>query len=474
MLTAVSVLGLVMLVVPGSAPVSGPRVDVWLTTTSDADGRVVDKGLEPQPSTRFGESDPAAGQLIEVDQGTTYQEFEGGGASFTDTAAWLMRGSGALDEADRDKVMEKLFDRREGIGLGFLRNPMGASDLARYAYSYDRTCCDLSDFSMDKDADVMALTKQAASINPGITVKAVPWSSPAWMKDNNDIEHRGWLRHEYYDEYAQYFVKYIQAYAKAGVDIDYVSPQNEPGCCYGTDYPSMNWNADALRAFTKDHLWPAFRKAGIDTKTLVFDWNWKNFPEMGAEQLADAELVDDPLFGGIAWHGYAGDPSTQSEVHKQYPGVKSFNTENSGGGWVDDQQREDMLNLIDYTRNWGRSWVKWSLAMDQNNGPTSGGCGTCTGLITVHNGGKRHGQVDYTVEYYTMGHLTKFVEPGAVRVASTDGAVRNVAWRNPDGSTALIAYNDTDKPRTIRIKADGHYASYRLPARASATFTWGG
>jgi glucosylceramidase len=88
-----------------------------------------------------------------------------------------------------------------------------------------------------------------------------------------------------------------------------------------------------------------------------------------------------------------------------------------------------MENLIDYTRNWGQSWVKWSLAVDQDMGPHNGGCGTCTGLITVHNGDSRSGQVDYTIEYYTMGQLTKFVKPGATRIASTDNStVRNVAW----------------------------------------------
>ncbi len=134
-----------------------------------------------------------------------------------------------------------------------------------------------------------------------------------------------------------------------------------------------------------------------------------------------------------------------------------------------------MHNLIDYTRNWGSSWVKWSLAVDQNGGPHYGGCGTCTGLVTVHNGDGQHGTVDYTVEYYTMGHLTKFVRPGARRIASTASAtVPNVAWKNPDGSKALIAYNDTAGTRTADINWGGEHVTYDLPAGASATFTWSG
>ena len=158
----------------------------------------------------------------------------------------------------------------------------------------------------------------------------------------------------------------------------------------------------------------------------------------------DTAIRNDSLFGGIAWHGYGGDVSEQTTVHNQFPSVHAFDTEHSGGTWIANQQNEDMNNIISYTRNWGNSVTKWSLAVDQNMGPHNGGCGTCTGLITVHNGDSRSGQVDYTVEYYDMGQLTKFVKPGAFRIDSTANAnVPNVAWKNPDGSKALVAYNGT-------------------------------
>jgi glucosylceramidase len=150
-------------------------------------------------------------------------------------------------------------------------------------------------------------------------------------------------------------------------------------------------------------------------------------------------------------------------------------TEHSGGDWIANQQTEDMLNLVDYTRNWDRSWVKWSLALDQNKGPHNGGCSTCTGLITVHNGDARHGQVDYTIEYYTMGHLTKFVKPGAYRIDSTaNGSVPNVAWKNPDGSKAFIAYNNTGGTQNVKVNWGNQSFTYPLPTKTSATFTWGG
>src|SRR6185436_13869965 len=177
-----------------------------------------------------------------------------------------------------------------------------------------------------------------------------------------------------------------------------------------------------------------------------------SYAGFGAPTVQDAAIRNDTLFGGIAWHGYSGDVSMQTTVHNQFPGVDAFDTEHSGGTWIVDQQREDMLNIIQYTRNWGRSMVKWSLAVDQNMGPHNGGCGTCTGLITVHNGDGRSGQVDYTIEYYSMGQLAKFVRPGATRIDTNDNAsVRNVAWRNPDGSKALIAYNTTGSTQNVRV-----------------------
>ncbi|WP_199441472.1 lectin [Umezawaea beigongshangensis] len=456
-----------------SATAAGESVDVHLTTTSDPGGRVVTRGLQKQTPVTFTAGNGTGGQTITVDENTTYQQFEGGGASFTDTAAWLMNSSGALSAATREDTVRKLFDPVNGIGLSFNRNVIGSSDLARGNFSYDDTCCDVGDFTIAHDlADVLPLTKRAKELNPELTVMASPWSAPGWMKDNGRLD-QGWLQAQYYGQYGQYLAKYVQAYQSRGVPIDYVSVQNEPGCCPG--YPSMHWNTDGLIYFTKNALWPAFRSAGITTKTLVMDWNFDAYDTWAKPQLQDPAIVNDPLFGGIAWHGYGGDVATQTRAHDEFPNVKSYDTEHSGGTWISDQQAEDMNNIIDYTRNWGRTVTKWSLAVDQNRGPHNGGCGTCTGLITVHNGDSRHGQVDYTVEYYTMGHLTKFVRKNAHRVASTDNAaVRNVAWKNPDGSKALIAHNTTGGTQNVRVNWGSSSFSYDLPAKTSATFTWRG
>ncbi|MGW0133826.1 ricin-type beta-trefoil lectin domain protein [Streptomyces sp. NPDC003299] len=460
------------------AQAAGEPVTAWLTTTDDSGGRHVVRGLEPQAPFAFQSGTGGSGENITVDENTRYQTFTGAGASFTDTAAWLLNSSGALSASTRDATMRKLFSPTEGIGLSFLRNPMGASDLARYGYTYDdvpsgQTDPALSRFSIAHDlADVVPLTRQALQLNPSLTVMASPWTAPAWMKDSGQLN-GGWLKAEDYGAYAGYFVKYLQAYRDQGIPVSYVTAQNEPTCCSG--YPSMSWNASGLAYFTKNELLPKLQSAGLATKVLAHDWNWDTYDAYAAQTVDDAAIRSHPNFGGVAWHGYGGDVTKQTAVHNQYPQLDAFATEHSGGTWIANQQREDLLNIIDYTRNWAKSVTKWSLAVDQNMGPHNGGCGTCTGLVTVHNGDARSGQVDYTVEYYDMGHLTKFVRPGAQRIASTAStAVPNVAWRNPDGSKALIAYNDAATPRTVTINWGGQHATYSLPGKTSATFTWSG
>ncbi|WP_433431433.1 ricin-type beta-trefoil lectin domain protein [Nonomuraea sp. CA-141351] len=472
---------LLALAVPVPAHAANEPVNVWLTTTSDSGGRVVTRGLQQQTPIAFGPAGGTANQTISVNEGATYQQFEGGGASITDTTAYLLRG-GPVTAATRDAVMRKLFSPTDGIGLSFVRNPIGASDLSRPGMvSLDDTCCDLNDFGANGyDTNVRLLTVQARQLNPALRIMAVPWSAPGWMKDNGRMDQMGWLKWEYYSMYAQYFVKYLQSYQAAGVPVDYLSVQNEPNCCQASNptamnYPGMSWNASGLIELTKNFVYPAFRAAGINTKVLVHDWNYGDYGQIGGPILADSALRGDPLFGGIAWHGYFGDPAVGTQVHGQYPSVPQFSTEHSGGTWITNQHNEDMADIVNYTRNWSRSVVKWSLGVNQGMGPHNGGCGTCTGLITVQEGGSRAGQVDYTIEYYTTGHLTKFVKPGAYRIDSTaNGTVQNVAWRNPDGSKALIAHNGGTSAQSVRVNWGNQSFVYTLPARTTATFTWSG
>ncbi len=462
------------------AHAANETVNIWLTTTNDSAGRNVTRGLQQQSPVSFSSGTGSSANTITVNENTKYQQFVGAGASMTDTAAYLLGSSNSISSSTKDQVMSNLFDPNSGIGLDFLRNPMGASDLARGNYSYDdmpagQTDPNLSNFSISHDqTDILPLTKQAEQLNPNLKLMIVPWSAPAWMKSDDNFTSHSYLQSQYYAAYAQYFVKTIQAYQNQGVHVDYVSEQNEPGCCDGSTYPTMNWNANGLDYFGATDLLPALHSAGLSAKVLALDWNWSSYAGYGQQEVDDATVRNDPNFGGVAWHGYdEGSAGEQTTVHNQYPNIGQFDTEHSGGTWIADQQNEDMNNIIDYTRNWGQSVVKWSLGVDQNMGPHNGGCGTCTGLITVHDDGS--GQVDYTVEYYDMGQLTKFVKPGAYRIDSNETSnVQDVAWINPDGSKAVVAYNGTGSDQQTTVNWGNESFTYDLPAATSATFTWSG
>jgi glucosylceramidase len=188
--------------------------------------------------------------------------------------------------------------------------------------------------------------------------------------------------------------------------------------------------------------------------------------------LKDDAIRTSPYVGGVAWHGYGGDVSIQSSIHDKY-GVDAFLTERSGHGNNSRQQKSDFEMMVGEIRNWGKAIVKWPVATDEDYGPHHGGCGGCDGLIMIHTDDAYKGQVDYRVEYYDMGHLTKFVRKGAYRIDSTaDANVLNVAFKNPDGSLVLIAYNDTDSPQPFRVRWRGQSFDYTLPVNTSATFLW--
>jgi len=480
----ISLLGC-MLTSPTPALMADVPVNVWMTTAA-SDGLTVIKGLEPQANVTFVTDVPNGNQFIQVDENVTYQSMEGFGASMTDSAGWLLNSSGLLTQTARNTVMTKLFDPVNGIGVSFLRNPMGASDIARTLYTYDDNAADASNsslpnFSIAHDlVDVAPLTAQAKTLNPNLKVMGTPWSPPAWMKSNNSLI-RGSLLSQYYPHFATYFVKYIQAYAAQGIPINYISMQNEPNCCTthpAMAYPGMDMTSTDAITILKNYLLPALASNNLTTKVLLHDFNWGDSAWV-EPLLQDSTIRNSSQVAGVAWHGYwpvnPSDYAEQTTIHDAYPPQQTFFTERSGGTWITNQIKQDFEDMVGVTRNWSKNFVKWSLALDQNHGPHYNGCGTCTALVTIHNGDAVSGQVDYTIEYYTMGHLSKFVIPGAVRIDSTDNtSVWNVAFKNSDGSKVLIAFNDTTASQTFKVLWGGQSFNYTLPSYAGVTFTWTG
>jgi glucosylceramidase len=470
-------------VATGTYSLLGPAVSLVLSTNDET------QLMAAQPSVNFnlGSTADAGTDTVVVDAKQTYQSIDGFGASFTDSAAWLLMT--VEPSSSLSGTLNDLFTRNgNGIGLSFMRIPIGASDIALSVYSFDdmpvgQTDPTLANFSITHDqAYILPLIQQAKALNPNLKLMANPWSPPGWMKDPASMSPvsmlGGTLLMTSANEaaFANYLVKYIQAYQAAGVPIDYITVQNEP-LNITTSYPSMGMSDSVQLALLQNYVLPALAANNISTKVFVYDHNWDtpSYPQTVLSGLTAQQLTQ---VAGTAWHGYGGAPGAQQLLQNQFPALGNWETEHSGGAWISDQFTSDMLEITQVLRNSGKAYVKWSLALNQNLGPNLtqnaglGGCNTCTPIVTVNS---QTGAVTKDIEFYTLGHYSKYVLPGAVRVYSSNTpAIASVAFVNPDSSMALIAYNSSPSSQTFQVQWGTESFSYTLPATAAATFTWTG
>ncbi len=414
---------------------------------------------------------------IDIDQMVTFQKMDGFGASLTDSSAYLIYN--ALTEQERQALMKDLFDPNTGIGLSYLRQPMGSSDFRLTDYTYDdvaagQTDYELKKFSIARDqAYIIPLLQEALAINPNIKIMGSPWSSPAWMKDSEQLFYGRLINSDQiYDTYAEYFIRYIQAYAAEGLVIDAVTLQNEPHY-EPYSYPGMQMEPpDQVRLAIR--LGQKLFSNNIGTKILIWDHNWDN-PGYPITVLDDPEA--NPYIAGTAFHGYGGDVSAQLDVVAAHPDKDIYFTECSGGDWApsfgDNLMWDTSTLIIKAVRYYAKTVVKWNLALDENHGPKiPGGCNNCRGVVTIN---QFTGQVTREVEYYSLGQAAKFVTPGARRIASTEQPglnIENVAFVNPDGSIVVIVLNPNTFRQNVELKWKGQSFIYGLPSRSVTTFKW--
>ena len=456
-----------------AASSAGSRVHVWLTTAN------LRTHLAQQNDVQFSTGNATDVITMSVNENKTYQQIDGFGASLTDGSAWLI--SHKMSKSQRDDLMEKLFSPVKGIGLDFLRQPMGASDLTTPAsgeYSYDNMPKGQSDpklthFSIAHDeAYITPLLKQALQVNPALKIIATPWSPPGWMKSTDSME-GGTLNASAYAPYANYFVKFIQAYRAQGIPIYAVTVQNEP-LYVPVGYPGMSFPVDQEANFIANYLAPAFAANHITTKILGYDHNW-DAPSYPTTLLSSAST--NAALAGTAWHCYAGAVEVQTQLHNAHPSKDTYETECSGGQWEKNNGLPGTANLlIGATRNWSKSIVRWGLALDPNGEPnlgTGAACSQCRGVVTIN---QSNGRVTYNGDYYGLGQASKFLAPGAYRIDSSAGSngVSDVAFKNRNGSKVLVVYNAAVSRQQFGVQWGGQRFSYALPAGAVATFVWSG
>jgi glucosylceramidase len=448
---------------------AGNGVHVWMTSASGA------KLLSREPDARLVATAPPVGTTITVDDATQYQEMVGFGAAMTDASAWLIETK--MSATQRDGLMQELFGRNPGIGLSFMRLTIGASDFSMHDYSFDdmpagQTDPTLSHFSIDSNRPYfLPAVKQAYAINPQLKIMASPWSAPGWMKTTGSLI-KGTLTPEGYPALAEYLKRYVKAYEAEGIPIYALTVQNEPHF-EPDNYPGMALNPTQRAQLVRENLGPLFAQSGIQTKILDWDHNWDQ-PESPLAVLGDAGARQ--YVAGVAWHCYNGDVSAQGQVHDAYPDKETYFTECSGGGWsplfAENLKFFVGTLIIGSTRNWAKGVLFWNLALDENSGPHLGGCADCRGVVTI---GSTTGSVTRNVEYYALAHASKFVRPGAHRIASTSDieGVQSVAFENADDSSkVLIVMNTASVDRTVVVHWKTQTFNYVVPAGAAVTFHW--
>jgi len=439
----------------------------WLTTADET------QKLAPQPGPQA--SGPAKGdEAITIDTSKRFQKMQGFGAAMTDASAQLFS---QLPEDKRKAIMTELFGRgSDGLGLSFTRLTVGASDFSPTHYSFDDSPGNAPDpelkhFSIDPARKyVLPRTREALAINPDLMVMISPWSAPAWMKTTKSF-YQGKLVPEYYQAFANYLARTVEDFGSEGVPVSMLTIQNEPDF-EPADYPGMRVDPPARAEIIGKHVGPVLKARGLKTQVLDYDHNWDD-PQLPLAVLKDP--IARSYISGVAWHCYEGDVPTQTQVRDAYPDKDVWFTECSGGGWSPDYA--EVLGwmteklIIGASNHWSRGTLLWNLALDPMHGPHKGGCGDCRGVVTID---PATGTITRNVEYYVLGHASRFVLPGAYRVATTKrgDAVEAASFINPDGTRVAILYRQSgDGPVTIGL--DGEQYSVAMPAGSVATLRWG-
>ena len=448
---------------PVISPLTANDIDFWLTK---ADESVL---LQKQNMVLSFGTTNSTNAFIDVDSSQKYQTVDGFGYTLTGGSAALIN---KLSSTEKVALLQELFgSSNNSIGVSYLRISIGASDLNASVFSYDdmpagQTDINLNNFNLSLDSvDVVPLLKEILLINPNIKILGSPWSPPVWMKDNGNSM-GGSLLPQYYQVYANYFVKYIQVMKAKGIPVDAITIQNEPQ--HGGNNPSMVMSALQQAAFIKNNLGPAFKAAGITTKIIIWDHNCDNptYPITVLNDAAAKVFID-----GSAFHLYGGDISALSTVHRAHADKSLYFTEEWTGaknGFEGDFKWHIKNVIIGSMRNWSKNALEWNLANDPSFGPhTVGGCTECKGALTIGTGVIRN------VSYYIIAQASKFIPAGSVRIASNiSGSLSTVAFITPAGKKVLLVLNDDGAAAIFNIRFKNKWATITLPGGSAGTFVW--
>jgi glucosylceramidase len=412
-------------------------------------------------------SGSSGSDVIAVSPDKKFQEILGFGAAFTDASCYVFN---QLPPEARQKLFHRLFHPSE-LGLSVCRTCIGASDYSTELYSFDEGELDLElkRFSIAHDQTyLLPMLRQARAVNPALFLFSSPWSPPGWMKLNGSML-GGCMHKKYFPAYAQYFVKFLEAYAAEGVPIQAVTSQNEVDTDQDGRMPACLWGQEYEIEFVRRHLGPALEAQKLPTKIWLLDHNY----DLWGRVICELEAPGVKKYShSIAWHGYAGDVSMVTKVHDAHPDVEMHWTE--GGPDVSDPKYATDWAMwgktfTDALRNWCQSITGWNLALDEHGRPNIGPF-PCGGLVTIHS---QTNEITESGQYWAFSHFSHSIRRGARRFETSGnvGNVDHVGCENVAGEKVLVLTN-SGTSRDVVLEMNGSVTNMMLPGNCLATLTW--
>ena len=440
-------------VVESPQPVERTQVTIFLTADSTQYRLSQTETLTFAPFDQPFETQAC----VFVDPSHTFQTFIGIGGALTDASAETFA---KLPEAQQAELLQAYYGTKNGIGYTFARTNINSCDFSSDMYTYvSDGDAELTSFDIGHDEQFkIPLIKKAIEAAGGkLDLFVSPWSPPAWMKDNGDMLQGGHLKPEYYDAWANYFVKFIQAYEQAGIPVWGLTPQNEPMA--KQTWESCIYTAQEETDFIKNSLGPALQKNGLaDKKLIAWDHNRDLLYQRASTYLSDPEAAR--YIWGVGFHWYeiwngGRQYENVKRVAESYPDKPLLLTEacNYPFSWETFNQwkwgEQYGENMIHDFNNGAVAWTDWNILLDETGGPNHVG-NFCFAPIHAKT---TEGTLHYMNSYYYIGHFSKFIRPGARRIScsSSRAQLLTTAFLNPDGTIAVVVMNPTEEKIDYRL-----------------------
>lgn len=407
---------------------------------------------------------------IELDINKRFQTILGFGGALTEAAAYTLS---QMPFDKRKEVINSYFDPQDGLGYTMARIHINSCDFALGNYVYvEENDIELKTFDISREKKwVIPLIKDCIKVKGGeIKILASPWSPPAWMKTNKEMNNGGKLQPEYREVWAKYYTKFIKAFREEGINIWGITVQNEPAAVQVWD--SCIYSAEEERDFIKNYLGPIMYSEGLgDVNILIWDHNRDIIVERASTVLSDPEAAK--YVWGTGFHWYLSEElKNVGKVHELFPDKHLLFTEGCQEGGVKLGQwftgERYGRNIIGDLNNWTEGYLDWNIVLNEEGGPNHVG-NFCDAPIIADT---KTQQLHYNSSYYYIGHFSKYIRPSAVRIGMTNrkNELYATAFLNEDGKIVLVVMNENEKNVDFTIGFDNNVAELKLPEHSIATY----